>query len=108
MNIDPEEYTEPDEIDYEPDEYEEAIANCCGHMSGGVFHCGAVGSEDCEFECPYNKYIGCTSEQMDAIDAEEDRVMHIAAQAEIAAECEAWFDASAFEAPRLPDRTAKD
>jgi hypothetical protein len=44
--------------DYEVDEIEEAMMDC--HMfrgDDGYWHCGAIGSEDCD-ECPFYGDIG--------------------------------------------------
>ena len=44
----------------EPDEFEEAIGNCCGWFEegeNGRFVCGAAGSEDCDFDCPYREEV---------------------------------------------------
>ena len=43
------------EWDYEPDEFDrEAEEDFDCHM-GPDGYCGAAGSEDCEFECPYRR-----------------------------------------------------
>ena len=87
-------YHPDDELDDYPvdeiDEYEEAAQNCCGHFSGGVFHCGAVGSEDCEFECPFNRDIGMTLEE---IERREDQEIGAALQADREAKGNAEYDA---------------
>lgn len=57
--------------DYEPDSYEEAMANCCGHFDGKVFICGAAGSEDCDWDCPFSRDLGLTLEQIEERDATE-------------------------------------
>ena len=64
-------YDEDHGYDYEPDEYEEAMANCCGHFEGGVFVCGAVGSEDCDFDCPFNRDLDLTMKEIEQRDVEE-------------------------------------
>ncbi len=70
MSSSAEEYDAFDE-DYEPDEWEEAMQNCHGHFeeypNGGVFMCGAAGSEDCD-ECPMNQWCGLTSKQIDELE----------------------------------------
>ena len=50
----PESY--PDE--FEEDEIDEAMGRCGLHRSGGVWVCGHVGSEDCDFECPFRGEVG--------------------------------------------------
>jgi hypothetical protein len=53
--------------DVEPDEFEEALQNCCGHFEAdGRFWCGAAGSEDCDWECPFSRDIGKTEAEIDA------------------------------------------
>lgn len=55
----------------EPDELEEAMSNCCGWFEegeNGRFVCGAAGSEDCDWECPFSRDIGMTPEEIDARD----------------------------------------
>jgi len=54
-----------DDEPYEEDPIEEAISNCSGSYYRGLFVCGAVGSEDCDFECPFSHLIG-TKESRDA------------------------------------------
>ena len=66
-----EHYYESDD-DYPEDEFEEAMANCCGHFIDGVFWCGAAGSEDCDFDCPFSHDIGLTVQQIEQRDAEAD------------------------------------
>lgn len=47
-----------DDFDQDDDEEENPFANCALHRDGGVYHCGLVGTEECEFECPFNIQIG--------------------------------------------------
>ena len=70
MTPSPADYDEDsDEYQEQLDEFEEALANCCGHFEAdGVFWCGAVGSKDCDFECPFNRDVGLTAEQIDERD----------------------------------------
>lgn len=55
----------------EIDEFEEAMYDCHGHFNepgpGGIFQCGAVGSEDCD-ECPMNAWLGLTNRQIDRLE----------------------------------------
>lgn len=57
--------------DYELDEFEEAMYDCHGHFDepgpGGVFQCGAVGSEDCD-ECPMHSWLGLNNKQIDRLE----------------------------------------
>ena len=63
-----------DEYQEDMDEFEEALQNCCGHFEAdGVFWCGAAGSEDCDWECPFSRDIGLTLKQIEERDAEEDK-----------------------------------
>jgi hypothetical protein len=45
--------------------------NCHGHFDepgpGGIFQCGAVGSEDCD-ECPMHRWLGLTNRQIDRLE----------------------------------------
>lgn len=53
-------YAEYDGQDYE-DDYDEPDGvggECMLTVEGGIFTCGMVGSEDCEFDCYYNYLIG--------------------------------------------------
>ena len=55
------------------DEFEEALANCSGCFGkDGVFWCGAAGSEDCDWECPFSKDIGLSVAQIEKRDAGEE------------------------------------
>ena len=54
---------EPDQDD-EDSRYEDAIDNCHGSFSGGRFWCGAAGSEDCDWSCPFSHDIGKTRRQV--------------------------------------------
>ena len=55
----------------EPDPFEEALSNCCGHFIDDIFWCGAAGSEDCDFECPFSRDIGLHADTIDERDEEE-------------------------------------
>jgi len=64
--------------EYEPDEWEEEMADCYGHFESqspnAVFLCGAVGSEDCD-ECPCYAWLGLTNQQIDALDTFEGDIL---------------------------------
>lgn len=65
-------------LDEEPplDEFEEALANCSGSFGkDGKFRCGAIGSEDCDFECPFHRDIGLTRSQIEVLDAEREATL---------------------------------
>lgn len=47
-----------DEPEPEPDEFEEAAMDCHMFADGGFWSCGAVGSEHCDFECPFRCDLG--------------------------------------------------
>lgn len=57
------------------EEYDEALDNCHGHFDepgpGGIFQCGAVGSEDCD-ECPMHAWLGLTNRQIDRLEEFDD------------------------------------
>lgn len=61
--------------DYELDEFEEAMYDCHGHFDepgpGGLFQCGAVGSEDCD-ECPMHRWLGLTNRQIDRLEETDE------------------------------------
>lgn len=65
-----EEYGEDDEIggaddwDGEGLEGDDDLSNCHMFEDGGVFVCGAVGSEDCD-ECPFHDDLGKTVSQVE-------------------------------------------
>lgn len=40
------------------DEFEQAIGDCHMFCDGGRWVCGAVGSEHCDFDCPFNRDLG--------------------------------------------------
>lgn len=40
---------------------EDELSNCHAFVDGGVFVCGAAGSEDCD-ECPFNSELGTKAE----------------------------------------------
>ena len=44
--------------DYEEDEFERALGDCHLFQDGGVWWCGAAGSEHCDWDCPFVKEIG--------------------------------------------------
>lgn len=76
--MEPDDYDDYTDDDYEMDEFEDAVANCCGYFdqSDGVFWCHNAGSEDCDWECPFSRDIGLTAAQIEerdeAEEAEED------------------------------------
>ncbi len=47
-----------DEDDFEDEPDDNPFSNCALHRDGGVYFCGLVGSEECEFDCPFNIQIG--------------------------------------------------
>ncbi len=53
----------------EEDPLEEALSNCSGFMDGEYFVCGAAGSEDCDWDCPFSRDIGLTAKQIEERDA---------------------------------------
>lgn len=53
------------DYDEELDEYEEALGNCSGFMDDGFFVCGAAGSEDCDWECPFSGDLGKSREELE-------------------------------------------
>ncbi len=60
-----------DDMDYEPED--DPMDECYGWFDGGVFVCGAVGSEDCDC-CPMYKWLGLTEKEIDALeDAEMEK-----------------------------------
>lgn len=40
------------------DGFDNNLADCALMREGGVYLCGKVGSEECEFDCPLNNQIG--------------------------------------------------
>jgi hypothetical protein len=63
-----------EDFDYEwedDEDFDEAMDSCHGHFDepgpGGIFHCGAVGSEDCD-ECPMHRWLGLTNRQIDRLE----------------------------------------
>jgi len=62
---------EEDYDDEEPDEYEEALGNCSGFMDGGFFVCGAAGSEECDWECPFSGDLGKSQKELEEEAGEE-------------------------------------
>lgn len=56
---------DPDDFDADWDgeglEGDDELSNCHAFVDGGVFVCGAVGSEDCD-ECPFNCELGTKAE----------------------------------------------
>lgn len=50
-----------DDWDGEGLEGDDELSNCHAFVDGGVFVCGAVGSEDCD-ECPFNGELGTKAE----------------------------------------------
>lgn len=83
---------EDDEF-YEPDEYEEAMSNCCGHFESqsrdAVFVCGAAGSEDCDWDCPFSRDLGLTLKEIEFRDVAE---MLAEERERIARATDAWFN----------------
>lgn len=79
---------------YEPDEWEEAEADCSQFLDGGVIVCGAAGSEWCDFECPLRCDLGLTPQE--AQDRAIEEVLEERRQ-RIALAADPWFDASAFD-----------
>jgi hypothetical protein len=71
------------EEEFEDDYSEEGeeFENCGGFFDRGVFVCTKVGSEECDFECPYRRDIGMT---IKAIQRRDMRELHRALQEEIA------------------------
>jgi hypothetical protein len=67
-----------DDGEYEPDEFEDELGNCCGFFESqspdAVFVCGAVGSEDCD-ECPCYAWLGLTNKQIDDLDTFEGELL---------------------------------
>ncbi len=51
------------------DEFERAMERCSMFPDEGVWMCGAAGSEDCDWECPFSDRIG-TPVQRSPLDAE--------------------------------------
>lgn len=54
---------DPDDDGYDDDEDEDA-RNCGGFFLHGRWVCVNIGSEQCEFECPYSAWIGLTEKQI--------------------------------------------
>ena len=52
-------------------EGDDELSNCHAFVDGGVFVCGAVGSEDCD-ECPFNCELGTKAEIAPDDDWEEE------------------------------------
>jgi hypothetical protein len=42
------------------DELDEAMGDCHSFLENGVIVCGALGSEHCDFECPFRNDLGLT------------------------------------------------
>jgi hypothetical protein len=81
----------------EPDEFEEALANCSGSLdSNGVFRCGAAGSEDCDWECPFSRDLGLTAEQIEERDEAEELEAERKRADAISKACDPWFSDEAF------------
>ncbi len=65
------------EDDYweDDEDFDEALDNCHGHFDepgpGGIFQCGAVGSEDCD-ECPMNSWLGLNNKQIDRLEQTDE------------------------------------
>ena len=74
------------------DEIEQALSNCCGHFErDGRFWCGAAGSEDCDWECPFSRDIGLTADEIEAKDAEQEERWEAARRKAVSDACEPWF-----------------
>lgn len=55
-----------DGMGYVDDDDTDEDSNECGlFVDGGVYVCSAVGSEECDFECPHNGLIGTRPEVID-------------------------------------------
>jgi hypothetical protein len=71
----PDEFDDSYDDECELDAFEEAMYDCHGHFDeqgpGGIFICGAVGSEDCD-ECPCHAWLGLTNRQIDALEEKCD------------------------------------
>lgn len=52
-----------DDWDGEGLEGDDDLTNCHAFVDGGMFVCGAVGSEDCD-ECPFNSELGTKAEEI--------------------------------------------
>lgn len=79
MIVDPNERMtiEPDEscneqFDDKIDELDEALFNCSGFFDGEYFVCGAAGSEDCDWDCPFSRDLGLTAKQIEERDETEE------------------------------------
>jgi hypothetical protein len=65
-----------EDYEWEDDEdFDEAMDHCHGHFDepgpGGLFQCGASGSEDCD-ECPMHRWLGLTNRQIDRLEESDD------------------------------------
>ena len=60
-----------DEWDGEGLEGDDELSNCHAFVDGGVFVCGAVGSEDCD-ECPFNGELGTKADEVDHQEESDD------------------------------------
>ncbi len=62
---------DPEEWDGEGLEGDDELSNCHAFVDGGVFVCGAAGSEDCD-ECPFNCELGTKAEAEPPEDDEDE------------------------------------
>jgi len=60
-----------DDWDGEGLEGDDELSNCHAFVDGGVFVCGAVGSEDCD-ECPFNCELGTKADEVDYEEESDD------------------------------------
>jgi hypothetical protein len=58
------------EDEHDPDDWDGEGLICHAFVDGGVFVCGAVGSEDCD-ECPFNCELGTKAEYEPEEDSDE-------------------------------------
>ena len=64
---------EDEELEEDLEDFEDDDEfDCHGHFEGqhrdAVFVCGADGSEDCDWECPYSGWKGLTHLQVDRME----------------------------------------
>lgn len=45
--------------------------DCKGFWDGNLFCCGAIGSEDCDWECPHGRFVGYEQSQIEQMLADE-------------------------------------
>lgn len=74
------------------DELEEAMGDCHSFVDGGVIVCGAVGSEHCDFECPFRADLGLTpDEAVNRAEREALNDMQAESEAKGCAEYDSWL-----------------